>query len=158
MHCNMHRRSVTKCCNMAVNYNLVHFPFQRLHLSARLMTGWSVGTLASMKQNVSTGGAVGVQLESVVSHGVTMRKVIVRFSMLHSYMLGTAAIFVPTALGAQCQTDPSDRTRCGYLGISGEQCKASGCCWSPTSSSGRPWCFLNVTGKLHMKSMPYCGS
>ena len=39
------------------------------------MTGWSVGTLASMKHNVNTGGAVGVQLQPVVSHGATMRKV-----------------------------------------------------------------------------------
>jgi len=39
------------------------------------MTGWSVGTLASMKHNASTGGAVGVQLQPVVSHGATMRTV-----------------------------------------------------------------------------------
>jgi len=39
------------------------------------MTGWSVGTLASMKQNVRSKGAVGVQLQPVVSHGATMREV-----------------------------------------------------------------------------------
>ena len=39
------------------------------------MTGWSVGTLASMKHNASTGGAVGVRPQPVVSHGATMREV-----------------------------------------------------------------------------------
>jgi len=39
------------------------------------MTGWSVGTLASMKNNASTRGAVGVQLQPVVSHGATKGEV-----------------------------------------------------------------------------------
>jgi len=48
----------------------------------------------------------------------------------------------PIATGAECQTDPVDRIECGYFGISAEQCKESGCCWSPTSFAGAPWCYI----------------
>jgi len=61
---------------------------------------------------------------------------------------------LPTALEPECQTDPADRTECGYFGISAQQCKENGCCWNPTSSSGRPWCFTKPTPptcKLCMK-------
>ena len=49
--------------------------FQQLYLSARLMTWWRVDTLVFMKNSVRSRGAVGVQLQPVVSHGATMRKV-----------------------------------------------------------------------------------
>ena len=39
----------------------------------------------------------------------------------------------------QCQTN--DRVECGYLGINEAQCLYRGCCWSPTTASGQPWCY-----------------
>ena len=49
-----------------------------MNLSARILTDWSVGTLASIVQNVrilEEEGAVGFQLQPLASHGATTQMV-----------------------------------------------------------------------------------
>ena len=53
----------------------------------------------------------------------------------------------------QCQT--TDRVECGYFGINEAECEYRGCCWSPTTASGQPWCYYekgNVLLKSHNTS------
>uniref|UniRef100_A0A663EFM8 Trefoil factor 2 n=1 Tax=Aquila chrysaetos chrysaetos TaxID=223781 RepID=A0A663EFM8_AQUCH len=40
----------------------------------------------------------------------------------------------------QCKMAPRERKNCGYPGISAEECKKAGCCFSD-SVAGVPWCF-----------------
>jgi len=37
--------------------------------------------------------------------------------------------------------EPTDQVECSYSGITGEQCKAHGCCWRPTNTEGALWYF-----------------
>ena len=58
-----------------------------------------------------------------------------------------------SAPSPQCQTN--DRVECGYFGINEAQCEYRGCCWSPTTASGQPWCYYekgNVLLKSHNPS------
>jgi len=71
-------------------------------------------------------------------------------------------LFLPTATEPQCQTDAVDRIECGYLDITAEQCKANGCCWSPTNVAGAPWCFTKSSARECYNSQSYhacsCGN
>ena len=72
-------------------------------------------------------------------------------------------LFVTTAIGPQCQTDPAQRVECGYYGITAQQCKADGCCWSPNNVAGAPWCFTkssaskcsNSNNRATMRLLPW---
>jgi len=58
-----------------------------------------------------------------------------------------------SATSPQCQTN--DRVECGYFGINEAQCEYRGCCWSPTTASGQPWCYYergNILLKSHNSS------
>ena len=49
-----------------------------------------------------------------------------------------------------CDNVPiADRLDCGQVGSNAETCAASGCCWRPTASPGKPWCF-------HRAATPVC--
>ncbi|XP_009677879.2 trefoil factor 2 [Struthio camelus] len=40
----------------------------------------------------------------------------------------------------QCKTAPTERKNCGHPGITAEECRRAGCCFS-ASVPGVPWCF-----------------
>ena len=46
----------------------------------------------------------------------------------------------------RCQS--TDRVDCGYFGIGEADCEFRGCCWSPTSASGQPWCYYGIGNTL----------
>ena len=40
---------------------------------------------------------------------------------------------------------------CGYYGIDQAGCELRGCCWSPTTAAGQPWCY-QVKGSYRGKT------
>ncbi|KAI3641242.1 hypothetical protein MIR68_000714 [Amoeboaphelidium protococcarum] len=45
-------------------------------------------------------------------------------------------------LNGACNVQPHQRSDCGYLGTTKEECERNGCCWSPVYSQAMaPWCF-----------------
>ena len=58
----------------------------------------------------------------------------------------------PSDISPQCQND--DRVECGYYGIDQAGCELRGCCWSPTTAAGQPWCY-QVKGKIPWKNYLY---
>ena len=52
-------------------------------------------------------------------------------------------------ISPQCQND--DRVECGYYGIDQAGCELRGCCWSPTTAAGQPWCY-QVKGSYRGKT------
>lgn len=47
-----------------------------------------------------------------------------------------------------CRTAPSDRTDCGHVGVTKEECLGKGCCYDDSFDDGKaPWCFY-PPGKL----------
>ena len=55
-----------------------------------------------------------------------------------------------SATAPQCQTN--DRVECGYFGINKVDCDSRGCCYSPTTAGGQPWCY-HETGKPGHETM-----
>ncbi|KAM9034400.1 trefoil factor 2-like [Sarcophilus harrisii] len=63
----------------------------------------------------------------------------------------------------QCsRLDPKNRKNCGFPGISGEECFASGCCFD-TQVPGVPWCFTPLPKQesegcvMEVKARVNCG-
>lgn len=49
------------------------------------------------------------------------------------------AVSIETAY--TCAIPKSQRTDCGYIGTTKDDCERKGCCWAPTEVVGTPWCF-----------------
>jgi len=43
-----------------------------------------------------------------------------------------------------CKVSDSEKIDCGFVGVDEEGCKNNGCCWSPSKTSGVPWCFYKA--------------
>ena len=41
----------------------------------------------------------------------------------------------------ECNLDPGLRQDCGFHGITYDQCRQRGCCYSETTTTGVPWCY-----------------
>ena len=41
----------------------------------------------------------------------------------------------------ECVASEDERLDCGYMGIDQSKCEEKGCCWTPTSTGGVPWCY-----------------
>ena len=41
----------------------------------------------------------------------------------------------------ECDIKDNEKYLCGFDGIEEVECKASGCCWAPSSKKGVPWCY-----------------
>ncbi|KAM9627819.1 uncharacterized protein ACIBXB_017509 [Morphnus guianensis] len=67
-------------------------------------------------------------------------KVICALSVILIVSLSTFAEGKKLPTSCQCKMAPRERKNCGYPGISPEECKKAGCCFS-NSVAGVPWCF-----------------
>ena len=47
----------------------------------------------------------------------------------------------PAPPGDQCMLADADKRDCGFIGITGEQCQQTGCCWNSGDAAGIPSCF-----------------
>jgi len=69
--------------------------------------------------------------------------------MLRSTVLLAATLSVVVAWpGHNCPTKDSDKTDCGIVGTNQTGCEGTGCCWSPSNTSGTPWCFYKAVRRL----------
>lgn len=66
----------------------------------------------------------------------------------------TYLCLLPRALLETCTMAPSQRSNCGFPGVTPSQCAEKGCCFDSTIP-GYPWCFhpLNVKDLPEGRSM-----
>jgi len=80
--------------------------------------------------------------------------------VLITVVMTTVALSLRPVWAQSCPTNPpSQRTDCGFIGVTQPQCIAQGCCWAPVNPNpgNLPWCYTPSSPQCDPNNRQDCG-